>query len=77
MERLKVKSTPLCIHDCKQMEKYRIEQTRIDVCVHVCISLHIDINNTCFKDISNLEGIVLFLIFYVTEYLQIGPILCE
>ena len=36
-----------------------------------------DINNTCFKDISNLGGNVLFFIFlckmrYVTDYLQIG-----
>ena len=77
-----MKSIPLCIHYCKQMEKNRLEHTQIDLCVHVCISLHIDINNTCFKDISNLGGFVLFLIFlfkmrYLTDYLQIGPILCE
>ena len=64
------------------MGKNRIEHTQIELCVHVCISLHIDIYNTCFKDISNLGGIVLFLIFlckmrYVTDYLQIGPILYE
>ena len=45
-------------------------------------SLHIDIINTCFKYIENLEGLVLFLVFlckmrYVTDYLQIGPILWE
>ena len=46
------------------------------------ISLYIDIINKCFKDIENLGGLVLFLVFlckmrYVTEYPQIGPILWE
>ena len=47
------------------------------------ISLHIDIINTCFKDIKNLGGLVLLILVflckmrYVTDNLQIGPILWE
>ena len=47
------------------------------------LSLHIDVIDTCFQDIENLGGLVLFLVFvckktkmrYVTDYLQIGHIL--
>ena len=52
--------------------------------VSMRISLHIDIirPKTCFQDIENLGGLVLFLVFlckmlYVTDYAQIGPILWE
>ena len=49
------------------------------------ISLHIDIirPKTCFQDIENLGGLVLFLVFlckmrYVNDYVPlIGPILWE
>ena len=46
------------------------------------LSLHIDIINTCFKDIENTGGLVSFLVFLckmrcVTDYPKISPIVWE
>ena len=80
VERLKMKSIPLCIHYFKKyVKKKKTTHTgRLKKLFFMRISLHIDIINTWFKDIENLGGLVLFLVFlckmrYVTDYLQIVP----